>query len=220
MTISYLSHFIKDDTPEYGGKKSISIVKTGQISEGASANSTSVSFSNHIGTHIDFPLHFSDTGKSLSDYPASFWTFEKVHIVNCHVGNDVIISETTFAIDDIPRDTEFLLIYTGFGRNRGKDIYWNNNPGFSPSLARLLRNRCPKLKVIGFDFISLSSYQDRPLGRIAHKEFLIREDILIIEDMNLDQINDKVVNRIIALPILIKDIDGCPITIIAEISND
>jgi len=41
------------------------------------ANTLDISICNHAGTHIDVPKHFFNSGKSLSDYPASFWFFQK-----------------------------------------------------------------------------------------------------------------------------------------------
>ena len=67
-----------------------------------------------------------------------------------------------------------------------------------------------------FDFISLSSYQNRTLGRKSHKKFLIENDILIIEDMDLNYIKGKKIISISAFPLLIDQVDGSPITVIAE----
>ena len=171
---------------------------------------------NHSGTHIDFPNHFSDEGKIINDYPASFWQFKKVHVISYKAKSDEIIDEKLTQHDDIPSDTEFIIIDTKFGKHREEKIYWNNNPGLSPSLASHLKIICPNLKAIGFDFISLTSYQNRLLGREAHKSFLLANDILLIEDMKLDQIKDKVIKTVTALPLLIDKIDGGPISIIAS----
>ena len=65
------------------------------------------------------------------------------------------------------------------------------------------------------DFISLTSYQHRALGKVAHREFLGENDILLVEDMKLDELK-KSPTSVICLPILIKGIDGCPVTILAE----
>lgn len=215
MTI-FLSFFINEQTPIYGGEKAILVEKRSEISKGASSNTKYLKLPNHSGTHIDFPNHFSDEGKIINDYPASFWQFKKVHVISYTAKSDEIIDDKLVQINDIPSDTEFLIINTEFGRYREEKIYWNNNPGLSPSLASHLKTRCPNLKAIGFDFISLTSYQNRLLGRVAHKSFLIANDILLIEDMKLDQINGKVIKSVTALPLLIDEIDGCPITIIAE----
>ena len=215
MTL-FLSYYINEQTPLYGGEKAILVEKRSEISKGASSNTKYLKLPNHSGTHIDFPNHFSDEGKIINDYPASFWKFNKVHVISYQAKHEEMIDEALVENYDIPVDTEFLIINTSFGSYREEVAYWNNNPGLSPSLATPLKTRCPNLKAIGFDFISVSSYQNRLLGREAHKAFLLENDILLIEDMKLDEIQNKAIKSVTALPLLIDKIDGVPITIIAE----
>jgi len=215
MQFTYLSYFTNEYTPLYGGEKGVFIEKRSQISKGASSNTKYLKLPNHSGTHIDFPNHFSDLGKTINEYPASFWHFNKVCMISFQANNDEIIDESIVNHFNIPKDTEFLILNTGFGENRDLDIYWNNNPGLSPNLAIALKSICPNLKIVGFDFISVSSYQNRILGREAHKEFLINNDILLIEDMKLNEIHNDTIKSITALPLLIDKIDGAPITVIA-----
>ena len=73
----YLSHYLNDQTPLYGGVEEITISKSTSINDGNTANTLHISIPNHAGTHIDVPKHFFNEGKSLSDYPASFWFFQK-----------------------------------------------------------------------------------------------------------------------------------------------
>jgi len=214
--IKFLSYFINKKSPLYGGEQSIHIEKKKQISKGDSSNTEYLKFPNHTGTHIDFPYHFSDSGKTINDYLPAFWKFDQVFTISYPAVQKEIINENIFNDFDIPENTEFLIFNTGFGRFRGKTDYWRNNPGLAPQLAGALKSRCPGLKVVGFDFISLSSFYNRELGREAHREFLINNDILIVEDMKLDEIKDKMIISITALPLLIEHADGVPITIIAE----
>ena len=216
MKITYLSHFINEQTPLYGGENAIKIEDRSKIIEGASSNTKFLQLPNHAGTHIDFPKHFSNSGKTINDYHASSWKFTKVFVIKYIAKKNEIIDETVIDLNNIPFDTEFLCIYTGFSNKRTDKAYWNNNPGIAPSFAKAIKTKCPNLRVIGFDFISLSSYQNRIIGRDAHKEFLLKYNILIIEDMKLDKIHNKTINTIIALPFLIDNIDGAPITVIAE----
>ena len=172
----FLSYFINEQTPIYGGERAIQVEKRSEISKGASSNTKYLKLPNHTGTHIDFPKHFSDEGKVINDYPASFWLFRSVHVIKYSAANDEIIDERLVENIDIPSETDFIILDTGFGKFRSDNVYWNNNPGLAPSLASHLKTKCPKLKAIGFDFISLTSYQNRLLGREAHKSFLLTND--------------------------------------------
>ena len=82
MSPIYLSYFLDSDTPAYGGKTScISVSYIKSIFDGDTSNDQKIEFPCHIGTHIDFPFHFSISGKKCNDYPASFWIFNKVGFV-------------------------------------------------------------------------------------------------------------------------------------------
>lgn len=213
----YLSHFISTDTPLYGGADGIKIIPAKSMQHGDSCNTQSLTFPNHTGTHIDFPLHFSNSGKNLNDYSPAQWIFSFPFILDYESKPAEIINIGS-AINLIPVQTDFLIIRTGFQKFRGAPEYWQQNPGISPAMAIKLRQHCKNLRVIGFDFISLSSYQHRETGRTAHVEFLIKNDILVVEDMDLS-IPIKRINKIICLPLLVENADGVPVTIIAEIDN-
>ena len=214
MTV-YLSHFIDNDTPCYGGRKSIDIAPASSIKNGDSSNSLSINIGNHVGTHIDFPRHFSSEGKTLSDYTAKFWGFSEIGIVEASAKENQVIDQTLVDTSKIHPKTELLLIRTGFQKFRHSEIYWKYNPGVSPQLASVLKSRCPSLSVVGFDFISLSPFQNRKLGRAAHKSFLIDNDILIIEDMNLENLT-FIPSQVTIAPMQINGADGVPVTVFAR----
>ena len=212
----FLSYFINKETPIYGGEKIIQINDKSSILKGDSSNSKILKFPNHSGTHIDFPNHFSENGKTINDYKSSFWFFSNITVLKYLAKDNEIIDETLISKNHIPAETDFLIINTEFYKRRVSKRYWNNNPGLSPNLANKLKSICPNLKVVGFDFISLTSYQNRILGRESHREFLVKNDILIIEDMDLSNIDNKNIISITALPLLFDKLDGAPITIVAN----
>ncbi|HAG91205.1 MAG TPA: hypothetical protein DCL41_05005 [Bdellovibrionales bacterium] len=114
---------------------------------------------------------------------------------------------------------DFLLLRTGFEKRRGEESYWNNNPGFLPEVGFWLREEFPKVRAIGFDFISLTCFQKRELGREAHRAFLNpfkdKPPILIVEDMKLAHA-PHTLRRIHLAPLMIENADGAPVTVLAE----
>ena len=211
----YLSHFIDNETPLYGGKKKIDIRPDNEIKKGKSSNTKICTFPNHAGTHIDFPNHFNNNGKTISNYAPGFWIFDHPFVLEYPAKqSEIVLLENE--LGSIPENTDFLVIKTGFQQFRGKKNYWHNNPGLHPQLASRLKKHCPDLKIVGFDFISLTSYQNRILGREAHKSFLIENNLLLVEDMDLSR-TDKGLSKLICLPLLLNKIDGSPATIVGEI---
>ena len=205
----YLSYFIDEETPVYGGlKETISIEQSSSIQHGETSNNLKITMPNHAGTHIDFPFHFSDTGKKCHEYPASFWYFEKVGFIECSV--DEIIVE----IEHLPKEIELLILKTGFGAKRMEPEYWKDQPVLKKELATIFKQKFPFLRVFGFDLISLTSKLDREEGKLAHRSFLIENDILVLEDMDLDFL-ETIPNRVMISPLLIREADGVPCTVIS-----
>ena len=229
-----LSHPLTTRTPLYGNSGEIKIVHSKQIALGDATNNTEFHFPGHCGTHIDAPFHFDGQGKKLEDYPISFWECHQPFLVRYAAqANEILRLETCLSwLETIPSETDILLVKTGFETLRSSALeserltYILNNPGWAPAVGLWLReNR--KLKMIGFDFISLTSYQNRPLGRVAHRAFLslkpdgftepIQGDpILIIEDMQLSLLSQSP-QRVIVAPFFYEQADGGPVTVFAEL---
>lgn len=205
----YLSYFIDESTPVYGGlKEAISIKQSSSIQQGNTSNNLKITMSNHAGTHIDFPFHFSDSGKKSSDYSPEFWIFNKVGFLDCSIE---LVPEM---IQTLPNDIELLILKTGFGEQRGTDIYWSSQPVLPAKFAGLFKDTFPGLKVFGFDLISLTSKLDRAEGKNAHIEFLITHDILILEDMDISRLHNAP-EKVVILPWQIDFADGAPCTVVA-----
>ena len=205
----YLSYFIDESTPIYGGVEGeIQIHSERAIARGDNSNNSKFEFPAHIGTHIDFPFHFSSVGKKSHEYQPSFWLFSKIGFINCEIQD--VVNE----IEKISVDIEILILKTGFGSNRGKMIYWAEQPVIPSSYASLFKMKFPNLRVFGFDLISLTSKLDREEGKRAHVEFLLNNDILILEDMDLQELNSTPEKLVIA-PLQMRSADGVPCTVIA-----
>ena len=205
-----------DNTPLYGGEYGVKMQSLRSIENGDTANTKLLEFCNHSGTHIDFPNHFSIQGKVVENYDANFWSFNSPHFIEIEAIDNQIINLTKEQIHAIPQNVDFLILKTGFSKYRNEERYWKSNPGIAPELADKLKFWCPNLRVLGMDIISLTSFGNRPLGRISHNKFLIDNDILIVEDMYLDNLISQP-KKIYCLPILRKGLDGSPVTIIAEV---
>ena len=211
-----LSYNLNQKTPSYGKRDKFTVNETSQIINGDSANSSSWFFStNHIGTHIDMPRHFFNNGKTVTDYPTQKWFFNKIQVVDVPCDRAKLINKKDIKCE-INTNIDLLLIRTGYGKYRLMDKYWNDNPGLSPELGIWLRDTFRSLRAIGFDFISLTSWKFRDIGKKAHKVFLDpngkNSPIWIIEDMNLSSIKNNI-SGIIVAPFFVDMSNGSPVTI-------
>ena len=87
-------------------------------------------------------------GKKGSEYPADFWIFNSVGFIECDV--DAIESQ----LASLSPTIECLILKTGFAQNRGKEIYWKEQPVIKAKLANVLRARFPNLRLFGFDIVN------------------------------------------------------------------
>ena len=204
------------ETPGFGGSVVFSRESLKSMKKGDSSNSERWVLNNHSGSHVDAPRHFSPDGKTVSDFEANHWVFGQVDLVELPTLENAIIGIGAWC-ENISSMCQLLLIKTGFETCRDSERYWRLNPGLSPALAFWLRDNRPHIRAVGFDFISLSAYSNRALGREAHVAFLGDNEcpILIFEDLKLSACPPNP-SQVIALPLLVKDSDGSPITMIAK----
>ena len=220
----WLSYPLDPSMPSYGNGEGFEREHIQNISKGDSCNTSRWHLVNHIGTHIDTPNHFFQIGSSIEDFPPEFWQFFKVSVVKEPAINENMCIEIDKSFKSVPKETDLLLIYTGYCKHRSEKKYWANNPGLSSKLAIFLRNHFPNLRAVGIDSISISSGQNRYEGRKAHKAFLdpdgYGKPILLIEDMDLTIIEDDVnILSSWVIPMRVTGADGAPCTIIAGVDK-
>lgn len=213
-----LSHIYNESTPGFGGEQGFFRETKSCIAHGKNSNSEKWVLFNHHGTHIDCPYHFDNDGKKLSDYTDNDWVFQNIFLLEISPGKDEIITLATEK-DSIPLSTEFLILKTQFEIYRNDPTYWQNNPGLSPELGIWLREHRPNLKIIGFDFISLTAFQHRTIGKEAHLAFLKptneHDGIRIIEDMKLTNLRCAP-KTILVSPLFVQNADGAPVNVWAK----
>lgn len=222
MRYVILSHFLSNKIPTYGNRDGFFVGTNSSIKKGDTSNTSTWYFSNnHLGTHIDVPFHFCQNGKKTIDYFPEDFIFNNVEIVDIPCDTAKLIKNIDFKSLQINSSVELLLIRTGYEQFRKNDKYWNDNPGLDHELADYFREYYPKLRCVGFDFISLTSWKFREEGKKSHKKFLCPEnndrEILVIEDMKLSIISSNKLFQVIVAPVFTEEGNGGPVTIFASI---
>lgn len=223
MSWIYLSHRLDQATPLYGGG-GVAIERIRRLDDGDTANASALRLPAHAGTHLDAPHHFDAEGKSLDDFPAGFWRCVRPWLIDCPAqpGEILGLARLGEALEAVPPETDLLLLRTGFEAWRDKDpqTYAARGPGLAPEIADWLRRR-RQLKILGFDFISVSSFMHREAGRQAHRAFLCAHDsgsapILLLEDMALARM-PGLPAEVWVVPLRFERADGAPVTVLASV---
>jgi kynurenine formamidase len=221
-----LSYILSEDTPLYGDTPKLEIQHDKCIAERDTCNTAMVKLHAHSGTHIDAPKHFWDEGRNISDYSIHELTFQSPFLIECPKSSgELIVPRDLEDYDENLKKCDILLFRTGFWKLREKDEYRLDNPGISPEVANLIREKYENISCIGLDSISVSSYSNRELGRKTHQIFLQKGDfqsepILLIEDMDLSSIRLNQISTILVSPLMIEDIDSSPCNVIGIMDLD
>lgn len=219
-----LSHPLSESTPLYGGEDRVRITRVRSMAAGQTSNNSALVLPAHAGTHIDAPRHFDPEGRTLGSYPIAYWHAERPWLVDCAAdeGELLGLEKLRDDLERLPGDCDLLLLRTGFERLRTEDPerYCLRGPGLAPDVCDWLR-RNRRLRMLGLDFISVSSFVHREAGRRAHRALLAAHDsgaepVLPVEDMALGQLATTPIESWI-IPILFAEADGAPVTAIARL---
>lgn len=214
----YLSHAVSEDTPAYGGRFPFRRTVLRSIAKGDAANVQGWEFTSHLGTHIDYPRHFDESGYTGDRDPASNMVFKRIVLVDYPASPGELIPPAPLEAA-VNEDPELLLIRTGFEKFRNVDAYWSNNPGIHPDTARMVREAA-NIRMVGMDFISVSSWQHREQGRETHRILLSgaggSSPVLPLEDMALSRLIEAPAEVLVAA-LRVTGSDGAPCTVLARL---
>ena len=215
----FLSYPLNNKAFGYGNGDRFKLTQVRDMCCGDTSNNSVFEMPTHYGTHIDYPYHFSSKGKKSTDYEADEFVFSNVACVEIKEEvENYLIKNKDFKVEQVNENVELLFIKTGFCDKRYTDEYWEYGFGFHPETAAYLKSKFPSLKAIAFDLISLNSYQNREIGREAHKQFLNEYDILIVEEVDLTEVSSQTqFEEVVIAPLMLDKADGAPVTIIAKI---
>lgn len=204
MQIIDLSVLLNEDTPVYPGDPKIEI-KTLGVFEKDSYNDHLITMANHVGTHIDAPMHMVSGGKSLDQIPIDNFIGR---------GRLIEVKNKVFDMEAIKlagiQAGDIVLFYTGMISKYGEDEYYNDRPEMPDDVAKYLVAK--KVKIVGMDMLS----PDKEPFKI-HR-ILLGGGVLITENLtNLDKLIGKQFT-VYALPIKFQ-LDGAPARVIAQIHD-
>ena len=176
-----LSKQIRNNMPIYGGVFNNNLLLNKSISNGDSCNETSITFGFHVGTHVDFPRHFVKDGNFGSNYNY-FNIYKNPVVVNCHIIDSLMYIDDTLMFDT---NAECVLIVATDDGDKSNNLLTS---GLSLQSAASICDNLPNLKAVLLNTVSISSINNRQIGRDVHKLFL-NKGVLIYEDCDFSHAN-------------------------------
>ena len=106
----FLSYTLSENLTAYKNGKRINIVEERKIVNGDSCNQTSLELPSHLGTHIDFPYHFDESGKKGDKFQANEFVFNSIDAIEFSFFNNFFKSIFVITSPFITRN-DFSLIF-------------------------------------------------------------------------------------------------------------
>ena len=163
-------------------------------------------FGNHTGTHIDFPAHVIQGGKTSSDYQ-----------INDLIGAGIIIevpqTEKSITKDFVSKQPilakDFVFFKTANTALSKQGKFTEKYVYIEPDAAEELLKK--EVRIVGIDYISVDQYSAEHLP--VHQS-LLSNNVLIVEGLEL---NKAPIGRckIFIMPLNIPNMDGLPARVTA-----
>lgn len=220
-----LSYVLQSSIPNYPDSLPEKLESILSQERGDVSNTSVLHHYTHNGTHVDAPFHFDKKGQKIHEIPLENCVYEHPLFINIpkKPQEKIFVQEIqkTPGIDS----ADLLMFRTGFAALRHKDpiTYRFLFPGLDKTLATFIREELTRVKAVMIDFLSVDTLiEGYRMNFPAHKALLSSESsskrpVLIIEDVNLEPLIGRTVKKVFAVPVRIKDADGAPVSVVAEL---
>ncbi len=198
MKLIDITMSLSSGTPNWPGDTPFHYEIAWPMEESGSVNVGKIEASTHIGTHIDAPFHYDNSGKKTDELELSRY-FAKAVVIDC-TGVDEITSEH---IQFDEKGITAVLFKTAGWTNR--DEFPDQIPVLQESVPGYLKGK--GINLIGVDLPSVDHLESKSLP-VHHA--LYEQDINILEGIVLDEVEEGYY-QLIAMPLKIKGGDGSPV---------
>jgi len=186
-----LTRTIVDEQAVYPGDDATSLKRSRNLSIDG-FNNHRLQISMHSGTHIDGPMHMSDSPLYIDQMPLEKFVGSGV-LLDVRGQNEILLREEY--VDRIA-ERSIVLFWTGRDEIFGNREYFVENPFITEDFAKLLVEK--KVKAVGFDSSSPDRYPYPVHG------ILFSNGVLIIENLtNLASLQGVVNFEVLTLPLKI-----------------
>jgi len=215
-----LTHAIHTDMPQFISARPFTYIETRRHEVGKnSIGSTLCIFVDHIGTHIDAPLHFDPSGKPISEMPLEVMHSTGILLDFTHKDPNTSIKpeEVKIYFEKLklkPRKGFSILFYTGASKKWGSPSYFEHIVEINPQTVRWLYS-CGVV-VYGIDALSV----DIDFVNYPTHSLLLEFEHYIIENLtNLDKLLDPTFELFI-FPIKLLGATAAPVRAVAMTRED
>ena len=185
----------------YPGNPDIAIQPQQEVSKGASANVSSLSFGSHTGTHVDAMKHLFDDGTAVDALPLGVLMGPAILVAV--PDNVMAVGEADLRAHDLGGQERVLIRTRNSGFIRSRDFvrdYTYLAPDGAAYLASL------GVKLVGIDYLSIEQFHS---GHHMTHRTLLERGIVIVEGLDLSAPPPGAYDLRV-LPLRLAGLDGAP----------
>jgi arylformamidase len=202
MAIYYdISVPVVNDGLVYPGNPGISITPQQEVSKGASANVSLLSFGSHTGTHVDAPKHFFDDGVGVDALPLE--VLMGPCVVICVEDSVMAVGEVELKLHELKSHTRVLIKTRNSSYIREREFHKDYTylaPDGAAYLAKL------GVRLVGVDYLSVEQFHS---GHHKTHRTLLEKGIVIVEGLDLSA-PPMGPYELRVLPLRLAGLDGAP----------
>jgi len=157
----------------------------------------------HVGTHVDAPLHFIAGGKTIDKMPVNA-TVGRARVIEIKDKKAITLKE--LLPHNIRRGERILFKTRNSSECYKTDEFVEDYVYFSTEVAQHLADR--GVRAVGLDYISIGTPNDRDNIRDTHS-ILLENGVYIIEGINLAKVKPGRYD-LVCLPLLVDKGDAAP----------
>ena len=157
----------------------------------------------HVGTHVDAPLHFIAGGMTIDKMPLNATT-GRARVIEIKDKKAITVKELEKHI--IRRGERILFKTDNSRRCYQTDEFIDDYVYFMTDVARYLADK--KVRVVGLDYISIGTPKEKENLRDTH-QILLDAGVYIIEGINLAKVKPGRY-ELVCLPLLLEKGDAAP----------
>lgn len=209
ISIYDLTHLMHSEMLLFPGTPAVKFESANTVAQNGFAE-TNLTFTSHVGTHLDAPAHLIDDGRTLDQFlPDTYWG--QAFFVDCQNCGEVISREHLQNCSEDLAACDFAILVTGHSARWPTPAYLHNFPVLTIEAVKWLGTG--KYKAIGIDAVSVDPLDSTAL---PNHHFLLKHEILIIENMKIpERLIGKKMELILA-PLYFYEADGAPVRIFAR----
>jgi arylformamidase len=204
------------DRPDQKAELDVRAVKTLQEH---GVNSLKITIGNHLGTHIDAPLHLVEGGASIDDLSLDRFYGSAVILDIPKDPNGGVSAADLEAARPAVEPGDIVIIATGWGDRISDPQYASHHPYLTEDGADWLVAKSPRLVGIDVQSVDLPHTLRAPGFAYTSLRILLEHGVPALHSVtNLGPISGRRVT-VFALPIAFADVDGAPARVVAQLDD-